>query len=317
MRQMGMKQPVFGSARVAGEALLANAGMAAEGLEAVYPFDPNRDDVTWRDFQKRFEAAYSAKTDAFSALAFDTMNILLGAIDRGGLNRGGIRNALYAVERYKGVTGEMTFDPNAKNSASLYLGQLHDGQWTYRPYSMQKPYATVGETGTEYNGPHDSGNRTHYKIGLVGSGAKELAPSLRGTDYEVVGVSSEALWGGASDELVNLMYDPDVIGVVATDRASAHLAEQLAVKVMIPVVAISNDRALTSTNIPWIFRLDSGTPLGDAIRCLSEAARHVGGNRDSIRAYLASGKTVAERASFAPTGERNQDSGAAGPARSR
>ena len=53
-----------------------------------------------------------------------------------------------------------------------------------------------------------------------------------------------------------MVYDPDVIGVVATDRASAHLAEQIAVKAMFPVVAISSDRTLTSTNVPWIFRLD-------------------------------------------------------------
>jgi hypothetical protein len=49
--------------------------------------------------------------------------------------------------------------------------------------------------------------------------------------------------------------------------------------------------------------LESGTAMGDAVRCLSEAAEHAGGNRDSIRAYLASGKTVADRFSFTPAGE--------------
>jgi ABC-type branched-subunit amino acid transport system substrate-binding protein len=304
MRQMGMKQPVFGSARVVGDALLQNGGEAAEGLEAVYPFDPNRDDAAWLAFQKRYEAAYHAKVDSFSALAFDTMNILLNAICRAGLNRGGIRNALYALESYKGVTGEMVFDPNAKNMAPMYLGKLHHGQWTYRRYTMQAPYATVGDAGVEYNGPAPSfsaGDRR--KIGLFGPGAEALAGSLSRTGYEVVGISSEAAWGKASNQLVNLVYDPDVIGVVATDRASAHLAEQIAVKALIPVVAISSDRALTSTNVPWIFRLESGTAMGDAVRCLSEAAEHAGGNRDSIRAYLASGKTVADRFSFTPAGE--------------
>ena len=118
----------------------------------------------------------------------------------------------------------------------------------------------------------------------------------------MVGISSEAAWGKASNELVKLVYDPDAIGVVSTDRASAHLAEQIAVKVLIPVVAISNDRSLTSANVPWIFRLDTGTPPADAVRCLIEAAAHAGANRDSIREYLASGKTVAERFSFASTG---------------
>jgi hypothetical protein len=304
MQGMGMKQPVFGSARVVGEGLLENAGAAAEGLEAVYPFDPNRDDAGWLAFQNRFEAAYHAKTDSFSALAFDTMNILLGAICRAGLNRGGIRNALYALEGYKGVTGEMVFDPNAKNVAPLYLGKVHNGQWTFRRYSMEKPYATVGAAGVEYNGPGPAWQAgEHRKIGLFGPGAEALAAGLSRTGYEVVGISSEAAWGKATNELVKLVYDPDAIGVVATDRASAHLAEQIAVKALIPVVALSGDRTLTSANVPWIFRLEAGTAPADAVRCLSDAATHAGGDRESIRAYLASGKTVAERFSFRSTGE--------------
>jgi ABC-type branched-subunit amino acid transport system substrate-binding protein len=307
MRQMGMKQPVFGSSRVVGAQLLDQAGAAAEGLEVVYPFDPSRGDPAWLDFQRRYEAAYRAKTDAFSALAFDTMNILLDAIGRAGLNRGGIRNALYGLEKYKGVTGEMTFDPNAKNTAPMFLGKVHNGQITYRRYGMEKPYATVGSAGVEYNGPVDAGSAgAHRKIGLFGPGADTLAGSLSAAGYEVVGISSEGLWGKASSELVKLVYDPDVIGVVTTDRAASHLAEQLAVKVMFPVVAISADPTLTSTNVPWIFRLEESTPAADAVQCLRDAAERAGASRGSIRAYLASGKTVAGLFSFGSTGELNR-----------
>lgn len=306
MRQMGMKQPVFGSSRVVGEAL-QNAGTAAEGLEVVYPFDPNREDMAWLNFQERFEAAFHAKTDAFSALAFDTMNILIDAIGRAGLNRGGIRNALYGLERYKGVTGEMVFDPNAKNMAPMYLGKIQNGRLTYRRYTLEKPYARVGEAGVQYNGPEvardDVAAGARRKIGLFGPRAEALAAGLNVAGYEVVGISSEALWGKASSEFVKLVYEPGVIGVVATDRASAHLAEQIAVKVSIPVIAISGDRALTSTNVPWIFRLEAGTAVEDAVRCLSEAADAAGATRGSIRGFLASGKMVAERFSFGSTGE--------------
>jgi branched-chain amino acid transport system substrate-binding protein len=40
MREMGMKQRVFGAFRVYGEEMLRIAGPAAEGLEFVYPYDP-------------------------------------------------------------------------------------------------------------------------------------------------------------------------------------------------------------------------------------------------------------------------------------
>jgi hypothetical protein len=60
-----------------------------------------------------------------------------GAICRAGLSRGRIRDALYSIERYRGVTGEMTFDPNAKNMAPMYLGTVRNGKFSYRRYTME------------------------------------------------------------------------------------------------------------------------------------------------------------------------------------
>ena len=42
MQELGMKQRVFGSHRTIGDELIKLAGPAAEGFEAVYPYDPNR-----------------------------------------------------------------------------------------------------------------------------------------------------------------------------------------------------------------------------------------------------------------------------------
>jgi ABC-type branched-subunit amino acid transport system substrate-binding protein len=304
MRQMGMKQPVFGSYRVLGDDLLRIAGESAEGLEIVYPFDPSRDDPAWTDFQRRFAAAYQAKTDAFSALGFDTMNILLGAICRAGLNRGRIRDALYSVERYRGVTGEMTFDPNAKNIAPMYLGTVKNGKLTYRRYTMDKPYATVGENGVGYAGPEIAdASGPERKIGVFGPGADKLAATIQIAGYKAVGVSSDVPWGKASTELVKLVYDPAVIGLVAVGREPAHLAEQIAVKTFLPVLAISSDRALTSTNVPWIFRFGPDVPVAEAIGCLAAAGEHAGANRGRIRNFLASGEAVGGKYAFAANGE--------------
>ena len=305
MRAMGMKQPVFGAARVLGDDLFRNAGGSADGLEIVYPFDPSREDAAWVDFQKRYSAAYNAKVDSFAALGYDTMNILLQSICRAGLNRGRIRDALYSVERYKGVTGEMIFDPNAKNIAPLFLGKAKGGAVTWRRYPMEKPYAVVGEAGVGYAGPGTpDAHGPELKIGLFGPGAEKAAAALGGTGYKVVGISSDVPWGKAADELVKAVYDPSLIGLVATDRASAHLAEQIAVKTFVPVIAISGDRSLTSANIPWLFRVDEGTAPADALRCLTDAAARVGANRGKIRELLASGEMVAGMFAFGGNGER-------------
>jgi branched-chain amino acid transport system substrate-binding protein len=340
MHELGMKQRVFGSHRTIGDELIKLAGPAAEGFEAVYPYDPSRTDPRWLDFVTRYESLYHEKPDHFAALAYDAMQVLLDAICRAGLNKGRIRDALTGVEKYKGVTGDMVFDPNCKNIAPMYLGRVHDGTISYRRITMEKAYARVGEDGVEYAGPALPDQKSDaLKIGVFGPYANEVVKSPEivraltelndevlpvhssttlsrkspllaqrarekwGTQrLSLVAIPSETQWGKASDDLVKAVYQERVLALVTLDRASSHLAEQIGVKSFVPVVAISADRALTSTNIPWIFRLPEGTPLEQALRSLSAAIAQAGPNRAGIREVLASGTAVAG-VRFEPTGE--------------
>ena len=338
MQELGMKQRVFGSHRTIGDELIQLAGPAAEGFEAVYPFDPTRSDPRWLEFVARYEARFHEKPDHFAALAYDAMQILLNAICHAGLNKGRIRDALTGIENYKGVTGDMVFDPNCKNIAPLFLARVHDGTISYRRITMEKAYARVGENGVEYAGPALPDQKSdNLKIGVFGPHADEVVkslmwgqPPLRQAQgrlsavqssearqpgapflarsvrekwgFSLVAIPSETSWGKASDDLVKAVYQEHVLALIALDRPSSHLAEQIGVKSFVPVVAISSDRALTSTNIPWIFRLPEGTPLEQALRCLSAAIAQAGPNRASIRELLASGTPVAG-VRFESTGE--------------
>ena len=205
------------------------------------------------------------------------MRILLDAICRAGLNKGRIRDALTATQTYKGVTGDMVFDPNCKNIAPLFLAHVRNGTIEYRRITMEKPYARVGENGVQYAGPTPPDEQTNsLKIAVFGPHADELirAPetvrmlsafNATGKHLSLIAIPSETAWGKASADLVKAVYQERVVALIALDRPSSHLAEQIAVKSFVPVVAISSDRALTSTNIPWIFRLPEGTPLQVAL----------------------------------------------------
>ncbi len=74
-------------------------------------------------------------------------------------------------------------------------------------------------------------------------------------------------------------------------------------KTFVPVIAIADDRTLTSTNIPWIFRMPPETTLVEAVRTLMDAERTAGPNREKVRDALASGALLAGRFRFAATGE--------------
>jgi branched-chain amino acid transport system substrate-binding protein len=316
MRELGMKQRVFGSHRTIGDELIKLAGQAAEGFEAVYPYDPNRTDPQWQDFNARYEARYHEKPDHFAALAYDQMRILLDAICRAGLNKGRIRDALTGLTAYKGVTGDMIFDPNCKNVAPLFLGHVHDGKIEYRRITMEKPYARVGENGVQYSGPQTAAlSSANPKIAIFGPRANEIvnSPEVRASLSSfnkderpaLIAIPSEGAWGKASSDLVNAVFQNHVLAVIALDRNSSHLAEQIAVKAFVPVVAISSDRSLTSTNIPWIFRLPEGTPAQDALNLIDAAIAQAGSSRSSIREVLASGRSLAG-VQFESTGELKQ-----------
>ncbi len=359
MRAAGMKQRIFGAYRTLGPELLAQAGPAAEGFEAVFPYDPTRDDPRWLDFNRRFEARFKEKPEQFASLAFDAMNALLDSICKAGLNRARIHDALANIDEYQGVTGRMVFDPNQKNVAPLYLGTVHNGAISYRVATMEKatgqppaaapeprrtpfprprglwqppmgghlliasledspgprqPYARVGEDGVGYSGPHRAdAPRGAVRVVLFGPQADKVARSAEmqaelaagaasGHKWKLLPVNSDQNWGAASTQLVRGLMDEHALAIVALDRSAAHLAEQLALKTFVPVVALSNDKALTSTNVPWIFRLPADTTPAAALHLLEAAGAKSGDNAERLRDVLASGVTVSGVA-FLTTGE--------------
>jgi ABC-type branched-subunit amino acid transport system substrate-binding protein len=342
MRELGMKQRVFGSYRTLGDELLKEAGPAAEGFEAVFPYDPSRTDSKWTGFEQRYADKFNEKPEQFAALAYDAMNALLGSICRAGLNRARIHDALSQIYEYDGVTGHMVFDPNNKNVSPMFLGTVKDGKITYRVARMSasdqrsaisdqqkpvtpSPYARVGEDGVSYLGPHTtdlpSGLATivlfgpraseviktlNYptlsapKSGREQNGAPGDPPGLR-----LVAVDSGQNWGVASTQLVHALMEEHALAVIALDRDCAHLAEQLALKIFVPVVALSDDKALTSTNVAWIFRLPPNAGAAEAVQLVTEAARVSGENPEKLRDVLASGTMVAG-VRFLSTGEPAQ-----------
>ena len=337
MRALGMTQRVFGSDRTLGPAMLAQAAAAAEGFEAVYPYDPTRRDRRWLAFEQRYQAKYGAPPEQFSALAYDAMNILLQSICRAGLNRARIQDALDQVYQYDGVTGTMLFDPNNKNVSPMFLASVHQGAIAYRVATMSgapgapplsagqggrsiQPYATVGEGGVEYHGPArttiPAGRATVVVFGPNAAqvSSKSLPTSVHWKIAAVDTGQTGSNWGAATSSLVQALSTGDVLAIVALDRDSAHLAEQLSLKKFVPVLALAGDRALTSTNIPWIFRLPTdnrgcptlvgAVPTGwaCALRILAAAERLSGPNPEKLRDVLASGRSLAG-ARFAPTGE--------------
>jgi branched-chain amino acid transport system substrate-binding protein len=143
-----------------------------------------------------------------------------------------------------------------------------------------QPYAVMPRDAVNYTGPgrdarHDL-EGSEVKIGFLAplSGpqqdegkalllAAQLAiedeaasPLAEGRRLSLVSRDQSGSWGRATNEIVHLVYEDRAVAIITSlDGASAHLAEQVANKVGIPVVTLSTDPATTQINLPWIFRL--------------------------------------------------------------
>jgi branched-chain amino acid transport system substrate-binding protein len=145
---------------------------------------------------------------------------------------------------------------------------------------QQTPYAAMNHDAVSYNGPgrdarHDLAGaeiRIGVLLPLKGPRQAEGEALMRGAQMAVDEENATSLpdgqrltlvardesgpWGQASSEIVRMVFDDQVVALVTSaDGGAAHLAEQVANKIGVPVLTMSTDTTTTEINLPWIFRL--------------------------------------------------------------
>lgn len=144
-----------------------------------------------------------------------------------------------------------------------------------------KPYATLDRQGVAYRGPAVSAEKELSDgtavIGIIlpMKGAQQTegkallaaaqlaieeeqtaAPLADGRRLELVARDESGPWGQASMEILNLFDQDHALAILTSaNGTSAHLAEQIANKISIPILTLASDPTTTEANVPWLFRL--------------------------------------------------------------
>jgi branched-chain amino acid transport system substrate-binding protein len=103
------------------------AGPALYGSYAVVDFNKDSSPEA-KAFAAKYEAAYKSTPDVFGAWAYDAVHVLAMAInDAKSLESEKIRQAILAVNGYRGVEGTYKFDQNGDGLHGYNIVKNNDG----------------------------------------------------------------------------------------------------------------------------------------------------------------------------------------------
>ena len=85
-----------------------------------------------QNFNQRYAARWGALPDAWSALGYDSANVLADALKRAGAaDPKKIRDALAATKAFPAVTGQITIDAKRNASKSAVILTIKDGKYKF------------------------------------------------------------------------------------------------------------------------------------------------------------------------------------------
>lgn len=133
VREQNFTGPVFGGPCMGRRSFLEEAGRAAEGVIFPLLYTPRKNSDS---FEKKFTSRFGYRPDYLASQTYDTVNILVAAIRKAGLNRARIRDAVRELSPWAGVTGAVKWDTLGSNSRTVQLGTVKAG----RVISASGPY---------------------------------------------------------------------------------------------------------------------------------------------------------------------------------
>jgi branched-chain amino acid transport system substrate-binding protein len=112
-RELGIRSVFASSVAFESPDVFSIAGNAAEGVYYTAPsFDPNSDNETVRRFQEAYQSRFREKAEVFAAHAYDAILILATSLRTASNNPIKLKETLYSLKDFNGVTGSTTFDKN-------------------------------------------------------------------------------------------------------------------------------------------------------------------------------------------------------------
>jgi branched-chain amino acid transport system substrate-binding protein len=133
-KEVGITSKLFVAGSAYSPSYLSEAGSAAEGSILVAEFLTSDPRANVQSFIKKYKDRYKSEPDSFAEGAYDALNVLIWAVQKGGATREGIQKALVSGTDIPSLQyGPFKFGPDrrvAGNSYKEYLVVVKNGQFT-------------------------------------------------------------------------------------------------------------------------------------------------------------------------------------------
>ncbi len=132
-KEFGLEAMILASDACYAPEFLELAKGAAEGsLVANLYWDSDSDEPRISHFVTKFRKKYGQAPEVYAAAGYDCIKIVTQALREGGTKPQDIKQALYQIEGYEGVTGEITIDKHGDVSKQYDIFIVKNGE--FRPY---------------------------------------------------------------------------------------------------------------------------------------------------------------------------------------
>ncbi len=129
MKTLGFKTDLMGPGSLSTAKLVENGGDAVEGIRANAIYFAGDTRPVSANYTRAYTAAYGRTPHDHSALTYDSVMLLANAMERGGFDRKGIRDALAKTDGFEGVTGKFRFDADRNPVKEFVKIMVKDGKW--------------------------------------------------------------------------------------------------------------------------------------------------------------------------------------------
>ena len=126
VKELGLNTTILGVSTHNSPDFLTPVGKHANGM-----YIADLEDLTAKEFKSRYEKTYSMKwpgNTSCASVAYDDVKLLVAAISKHGYEATKIKDYLYSVKEFKGVSGPITFDSNGDLVRGHLVFKIQDGK---------------------------------------------------------------------------------------------------------------------------------------------------------------------------------------------